>query len=71
MNTKILEALEFAKVKNQFEPYLQTGIAQEELRALLPDTNREKIERAFAEIADMEAIFIEYHLRIHHINLLN
>lgn len=61
MNTKILEALEFAKVKNQFEPYLQTGIAQEELRALLPDTNREKIERAFAEIADMEAIFIEYH----------
>ena len=61
MNTKIMEALEFAKVKNQFEPYLQTEIAQEELRDLLPDTNREKIERAFAEIADMEAIFVEYH----------
>ncbi|WP_165212682.1 endonuclease MutS2 [Streptococcus tangpeifui] len=61
MNTKILEALEFAKVKNQFEPYLQTEVAQEELRALLPETNREKIERSFAEIADMQAIFVEYH----------
>ncbi|MFC3931905.1 endonuclease MutS2 [Streptococcus dentapri] len=61
MNTKILEALEFAKVKNQFEPYLQTETGQQELRDLLPETNREKIERAFAEIHDMEQIFVEEH----------
>ncbi|MGT2929355.1 endonuclease MutS2 [Streptococcus dentasini] len=61
MNMKILEALEFAKVKNQFEPYLQTQAGQEELQQLLPETNRDKIERSFVEIRDMEQLFVEEH----------
>lgn len=61
MNAKILEALEFSKVKNQFEPYLQTQAGQEELDQLLPGTNPDKIQQAFLEIADMEQIFTEHH----------
>lgn len=61
MNTKILEALEFVKVKKQFEPYLQTALGQKELSALAPMTSREKIERAFTELRDMEQVFLEYH----------
>ncbi|TWT11206.1 endonuclease MutS2 [Streptococcus sp. sy004] len=61
MNTKILEALEFNKVKKQFEVYIQTALGQRELLELGPMTSREKIERAFAELRDMQEIFQEYH----------
>lgn len=36
MNTKILDQLEFNKVKDQFTEYLQTEQAQAELRDLVP-----------------------------------
>ena len=48
MNTKILKALEFDKVKKQFTHFLQSEQGQMELNDLLPMTNQEKIERSFA-----------------------
>lgn len=61
MNTKILEQLEFDKVKQLFAAYLQTEQGQEELSKLLPMTDSERIHRAFAEMVDMEQLFIEHH----------
>ncbi|MGV3126208.1 endonuclease MutS2 [Streptococcus orisratti] len=61
MNTKILEQLEFDKVKQLFAAYLQTEQGQEELSKLLPMTDSERIRRAFAEMVDMEQLFIEHH----------
>lgn len=61
MNTKILEQLEFDKVKQLFAAYLQTEQGQEELSKLLPMTDIERIRRAFAEMVDMEQLFIEHH----------
>lgn len=61
MNTKILEQLEFDKVKQLFATYLQTEQGQEELSKLLPMTDIERICRAFAEMVDMEQLFIEHH----------
>ena len=60
MNTKILKALEFDKVKKQFAYFLQSEQGQMELNDLLPMTNQEKIERSFVEIADVAQIFQEY-----------
>ncbi|MDE8031717.1 endonuclease MutS2 [Streptococcus mutans] len=60
MNTKILKALEFDKVKKQFAHFLQSEQGQMELNDLLPMTNQEKIERSFAEIADVAQIFQKY-----------
>lgn len=60
MNTKILKALEFDKAKKQFAHFLQSEQGQMELNDLLPMTNQEKIERSFAEIADIAQIFQEY-----------
>lgn len=60
MNTNILKALEFDKVKKQFAHFLQSEQGQMELNDLLPMTNQEKIERSFAEIADVAQIFQEY-----------
>ena len=60
MDTKILKALEFDKVKKQFAHFLQSEQGQMELNDLLPMTNQEKIERSFAEIADVAQIFQEY-----------
>ncbi|PZO96694.1 MAG: endonuclease MutS2 [Streptococcus pyogenes] len=61
MERKILEQLEFAKVKAQFQPYLQTEAGQKELWELEPEYRVEKIRHFFAEIADMQAIFSDYH----------
>lgn len=61
MNTKILEQLEFDKVKQLFAAYLQTEQGQEELSKLLPMTDSERIHQAFAEMVDMEQLFIEHH----------
>lgn len=61
MNTKILEQLEFDKVKQLFAAYLQTEQGQEELSKLLPMTDIERIRQAFAEMVDMEQLFIEHH----------
>ena len=61
MNTKILDQLEFNKVKDQFTEYLQTEQAQAELRDLVPMTNSERIQNQFTEIQEMAEIFVEHH----------
>lgn len=61
MNRNILEQLEFSKVKAQFESYLQTEQGRSELSALSPFIKADKINQAFDEIRDMEAVFVEYH----------
>ena len=61
MNTKILDQLEFNKVKDQFTEYLQTEQAQAELRDLVPMTNPERIQNQFTEIQEMAEIFVEHH----------
>lgn len=61
MNNKILEQLEFDKVKEQVAGYLQTEQAKQELAALEPISQLEKIEHSFAEMEDMAAIFVERH----------
>ena len=61
MNTKILDQLEFNKVKDQFTEYLQTEQAQAELRDLVPMTNPERIQNQFTEIQEMSEIFVEHH----------
>lgn len=61
MNNRILEQLEFDKVKQLFAGYLQTEQGQEELRKLSPMTEPDRISRSFDEMSDMEQIFIEQH----------
>ncbi|KUE94368.1 DNA mismatch repair protein MutS [Streptococcus equinus] len=61
MNNRILEQLEFVKVKQLFAGYLQTEQGQEELRQLSPMTESDRISRSFDEMSDMEQIFIEQH----------
>lgn len=61
MNNRILEQLEFDKVKQLFAGYLQTEQGQDELRKLEPMTDPDRISRSFDEISDMEQIFIEHH----------
>ena len=59
MNKKILDILEFDKVKQLFEPYLQTEQGEMELAALTPTDKKESIETAFMELEDMEQILME------------
>ncbi|WPS47294.1 endonuclease MutS2 [Streptococcus sp. S5] len=59
MNKKILDILEFDKVKQLFEPYLQTEQGEMELAALTPTDKKESIETAFMELEDMEQILLE------------
>lgn len=59
MNKKILNILEFDKVKQLFEPYLQTEQGEMELAVLTPTDKKESIETAFMELEDMEQILLE------------
>lgn len=59
MNKKILSILEFDKVKQLFEPYLQTEQGEMELAVLTPTDKKETIETAFIELEDMEQILLE------------
>ena len=59
MNKKILDILEFDKVKQLFEPYLQTEQGEMELVVLTPTDKKETIETAFIELEDMEQILLE------------
>ena len=59
MNKKILDILEFDKVKHLFEPYLQTEQGEMELAALTPTDKKESIETAFMELEDMGQILLE------------
>ena len=59
MNTKILETLEFNKIKALFEPHILTEQGLEELKGLVPTTKEDKIKQAFAEMEEMQALFVE------------
>ncbi|MDO4667768.1 MAG: endonuclease MutS2 [Streptococcus sp.] len=60
MNKKILETLEFNKIKELFAPYLLTEQGTKELNELLPTSNSESILTAFLEMEDMLQIFVEH-----------
>ena len=59
MNTKILETLEFNKIKTLFEPHLLTEQGLEELKGLAPTAKVDKIKQAFTEMEEMQALFVE------------
>ena len=59
MNKKILETLEFSKVKALFEPHLLTEQGLGQLRELAPTRKVDKIKQAFAEMEEMQALFVE------------
>ena len=59
MNTKILETLEFNKIKALFEPHLLTEQGLEELKGLVPAAKVDKIKQAFTEMEEMQALFVE------------
>ena len=59
MNTKILETLEFNKIKALFEPHILTEQGLEELKGLAPTTKEDKIKQTFAEMEEMQALFVE------------
>ena len=59
MNTKILETLEFNKIKALFEPHLLTEQGLEELKVLAPTAKVDKIKQAFTEMGEMQALFVE------------
>lgn len=58
MNKKILETLEFNKVKVLFEPHLLTEQGLEQLRQLAPTAKVDKIKQAFAEMKEMQALLL-------------
>ena len=60
MNTKILETLEFSKIKELFTPYLLTEQGQLELGLLLPVSKKETVASAFLEMTDMQQIFVQH-----------
>lgn len=60
MNKKILETLEFNKVKALFEPHLLTEQGLEQLKELVPTDKGDKIKQAFAEMKEMQELFVEH-----------
>ena len=60
MNKKILETLEFNKVKALFEPHLLTEQGLEQLKELAPTDKGDKIRQAFAEMKEMQELFVEH-----------
>ncbi len=59
MNNKIIETLEFHKVRQKIEPYLLTEQGFEELRQLEPMVEVHRIQQAFDELTDIAQIFVE------------
>ena len=64
MNIKILETLEFNKVKSLFEPHLLTEQGLEQLKELVPTDKADKIKQAFAEMKEMQELFVEKFLYV-------
>ena len=60
MNHKILETLEFDKIKELFSPYLLTELGGLELKQLQPNSKKESIAAAFLEMSDMRQIFVQH-----------
>ena len=59
MNHKILETLEFEKIKELFSPYLLTELGELELKQLQPNSKKESIAASFLEMSDMRQIFVQ------------
>ena len=57
LNKKILEVLEYQKIKKQLIEYTTTSFGQEEVRGLLPHTEVKKIEKLLAETEDGMKIY--------------
>ena len=60
MNKKILKTLEFNKVKALFEPHILTEQGLEQLKELVPTDKGDKIKQAFAEMEEMQELFVEH-----------
>ena len=60
MNTKILETLEFNKVKALFAPHLLTEQGLGQLKELVPTDKADKMKQAFAEMKEMQELFVEH-----------
>ena len=60
MNKKILETLEFNKVKALFEPHLLTEQGLVQLKELAPTDKGDKIKQTFAEMKEMQELFVEH-----------
>lgn len=60
MNQKMMEALEFHKVKVLLEPFILTEQGELELRELQPMTDAGRIQKAFDEVEDMGQLFVEH-----------
>ena len=60
MNTKILETLEFNKVKALFESHLLTEQGLGQLKELVPTDKADKIKQSFAEMKEMQELFVEH-----------
>ena len=60
MNHKILETLEFDKIKELFSPYLLTELGELELKQLQPNSKKESIAASFLEMSDMRQIFVQH-----------
>lgn len=58
MNQKILETLEFSKVKALLEPFVITDQGREELVDLLPSADSKRLENQFAELEEMAELFV-------------
>lgn len=59
MNEKIIETLEFHKVRQTLEPYVLTEQGLDEVRQLAPMNEVQRIQQAFDELSDMAQIFVE------------
>ena len=56
MNKKILQILEYDKVKDQFLENLTTAQGKKELAELVPLTDASKIQLLFDEVADFQSL---------------
>ncbi|MDR0298441.1 MAG: endonuclease MutS2 [Streptococcaceae bacterium] len=59
MNTKVLETLEFEKVRALFAPLLVSAQGLHQLTEVLPSTDKMKIRQTFAQIAELLAVIAE------------
>ncbi|TCD45569.1 endonuclease MutS2 [Streptococcus sp. X16XC17] len=60
MNQKIIETLEFKKVKQLLEPFVVTEQGRQQLLDLEPMDQAERIQQAFDEVTDMADLFVHY-----------
>ncbi|MGT2785833.1 endonuclease MutS2 [Streptococcus merionis] len=59
MNQKILDTLEFGKVKSLFQPFLVTAQGRNELVSLAPTAETKRIQVQFEEMREMAELFVE------------